>query len=80
MSQMSAFINAAKTDTVQRDKERSKRSSLPPQGTHRLATNFDIETMKLMDDLRFTRRVNTYKELLTSLVEEAYREEVGHDD
>lgn len=80
MSQMSTFIDAAKKDVEAREQERTKRSSYPPKGMHRLATNFDAETMEEIQDLMFTRRIRTYKELLTTLVKEAHQKEVKDND
>lgn len=80
MSQMTDFIEASKQDAENRAAENAKRSRPAPKGHHRLATNFEIETMQQLDDLMFTRRVKTYKEVLVALIEEAHAKEVASDE
>lgn len=80
MSQMTDFIEAAQRDTEERAAESAKRSRPAPKGNHRLAINFDLETMQHLNDLMFTRRVKTYKEIVVDLIEEAYENEVASNE
>lgn len=80
MNQMTDFIEAAQRDTEERAAESVKRSRPAPKGHHRLAINFDLETMQKLDDLMFARRVKTYKEIVVSLIEEAHAEEVASNE
>lgn len=80
MSQMTDFIEAAQRDTEERAAESAKRSRPAPKGHHRLAINFDLETMQKLDDLMFARRVKTYKELVVALIDEAYENEVASNE
>ena len=76
---MASFMKETQHDIHDREREKKKRSVLPPAGDHRLAVNLSQDTMKMLNELVFLRRQRTYREIIESLIAAEYVEQTARE-